>query len=311
MPRTCRSSIRRSSRRSRALSRADTAGPRCSRNSSTTITARRANTVNFLAELNARCSRRSANRPHGARRADAGGDAGAPRPARAATAPGCWSACAISASPRASSPATSSSSARPRSDRRAAGRRKDFTDLHAWTEVYLPGAGWVGMDPTAGCWPAKATSRSPRRRTTARRRRSRAAPSRAEVEFDFDMSVTASHEDPRITKPFSDAHWARLNDWASRGQRARSARRPPRPWAASRRSSRSTISKAAEWNTDAVGPTKRALADKLIRRLREKFAPAVSCTTARANGIPAKPCRAGPSRSTGGAMASRCGGMAR
>ena len=87
------------------------------------------------------------------------------------------------------------------------------------------------------------------------------------------MSVTRIAEKPRVTAPFSDEAWAALDalgekvdaDLAAHDVRLTMGGEP------------TFVSvddyQSAEWNTAALGPTKRVRADDLIRRLRDRFAP--------------------------------------
>ncbi len=154
----------------------------------------------------------------------------------------------------------------------AEGPGSDFTDLHAWTEVYLPGAGWVGLDPTSGLLTGE--GHIPLAATPAPQS---AAPisgaiDKCEVEFDFEMSITRIHEDPRVTKPYSEETWQRI-DATGRAVDKRLLDGDVRLTMGGEPTFVSIDDmEGAEWNTAAVGPEKQRLSDRLIRRLRNRFA---------------------------------------
>ena len=151
------------------------------------------------------------------------------------------------------------------------GTEVDFTDLHAWCEVYLPGAGWVGLDATSGLLAGEghiplACTPQP----------SGAAPiegsmDKCEVGFSHHMEVTRIHESPRVTKPYTEDQWASVmalgtavdKELDAGDVRLTMGGEPTFVAVADR--------DAPEWNTDALGPTKRGFATELVQKLRTEY----------------------------------------
>jgi uncharacterized protein (DUF2126 family)/transglutaminase-like putative cysteine protease len=153
------------------------------------------------------------------------------------------------------------------------GAEADFTDLHAWAEIYVPGAGWIGLDPTSGLLAGE--GHIPLAATPAP---SSAAPitgshEPAKVEFEFEMAVKRIAESPRVTKPYSDEQWSRIVSAGHDVDRRLEAGDVRLTMGGEPTFVSVDDMDGAEWNTAAVGPTKRRLAEDLIRRLERRFAP--------------------------------------
>lgn len=151
------------------------------------------------------------------------------------------------------------------------GAEKDFTDLHAWCEVYLPGAGWVGLDPTSGLLAGEGhipLACTPQPSTAAP---VSGAVDECEVTFSHDMAVTRVYESPRVTKPYTEQQWAAVLALGAQVDRELQAGDVRLTMGGEPTFVAVKDRDGAEWNTDALGPTKRIYAGELAHRLREHY----------------------------------------
>ena len=152
------------------------------------------------------------------------------------------------------------------------GPGSDFTDLHAWAEVYLPGAGWIGLDPTSGLLAGE--GHIPLAATPVP---SSAAPvsggvGECEVEFSYEMKVTRLRETARVTKPYTEEQWRDIDTLGGAIDRDIEAADLRLTMGGEPTFVSIDDMDGAEWNTAALGPTKRKLADELLWRLQKRWA---------------------------------------
>ncbi len=153
----------------------------------------------------------------------------------------------------------------------AKGVASDVVDLHAWCEVYLPGAGWIGLDGTSGLLCGEghvplAVASDPELAAAIAGTSSKGA-----TDFTFSMTVERLGHEPRPRKPYEDAQWESICEAgdavdATLEQLGVKLTCGGEPTFTSREHPNEP-----EWATEALGSTKLEQGLRLAEQLRKRF----------------------------------------
>ena len=152
------------------------------------------------------------------------------------------------------------------------GTEEDFTDLHAWAEVYIPGAGWLGLDATSGLFageghiPLACTpdpqSASPITGSTEP----------CKVDFEYSNTVKRIHEDPRVTKPYAEDQWQLIDKLGKNVDRKLKQQKLKLTMGGEPTFVSIDDMEGEEWSSKALGEDKLRLSSELLLSLKEHFA---------------------------------------
>ena len=173
---------------------------------------------------------------------------------------------------------------------------RDVADLHAWTEVFLPGGGWIGLDPTSGLLcgeghiPLASVARpalgAPLEGTS----------DQPATDISFSLTVTRLGHEVRPTAPFPDPAWEALLRGADRADAALAAAGLTLTSGGEPTFNSRDHVDAPEWNGEALGPTKWTAGLALARELRRRLAPGRRAAAPPGQVVPGRAaCRAGRS----------------
>jgi uncharacterized protein (DUF2126 family)/transglutaminase-like putative cysteine protease len=152
------------------------------------------------------------------------------------------------------------------------GPKVDSADLHAWAEAFLPGAGWIGLDPTSGllageghiplvCTP-NALQAAPIGGTVEP----------ATVEFSHSISVRRLNDPRRPSIPLTEADWLRVRQVAQGVDAELSAQDVRLTMGGEPTFVGIDEPESPQWNIDALGSMKRIRGLALIQGLRKRMA---------------------------------------
>jgi uncharacterized protein (DUF2126 family) len=154
-----------------------------------------------------------------------------------------------------------------------AGPAADFTDLHAWAEAYLPGAGWVGLDPTSGLLAGEGHIPlvcSPHPSTAAP---ISGATEPCEVTLEHSNAVHRLAGPPRVTLPYSEEQWRRIDALGHEVDKRLAAGDVRLTLGGEPTFVATDDMESEQWTTAPDGAEKRARAEALAWRLHQRFAP--------------------------------------